>query len=83
MPGISFGVCRGGSADPQLANQWGLVISWMALLIIPYFETIRVSIPYLNQNHILGHAIGIPLLLVPVILTVWKPLRFLPEINQN
>ncbi len=60
-----------------------LIFSWMALLIIPYYETIRVWIPYLNQNHILGHAIGIPLLLVPVILTVWKPLRFLPEINQN
>ena len=53
--------------------------SLAALLIIPYFETIRVWIPYLNQNHLLGHAIGVPLLLVPVLLALWKPLRVLPD----
>ena len=53
--------------------------SLAALLIIPYFETIRVWIPSLNQNHLLGHAIGVPLLLIPVLLALWKPLRVLPE----
>jgi ABC-type multidrug transport system fused ATPase/permease subunit len=53
--------------------------SLAALLIIPYFETIRVWIPSLNQNHLLGHAIGVPLLLIPVLLALWKPLRILPE----
>ncbi len=56
-----------------------LIFSLMALLIIPYYETVRVWIPILNQNHILGHAIGIPLLLVPVFLAVWKPVRVLPD----
>ncbi len=54
------------------------VCSLAALLVIPYFETIRVWIPYLNQNHLLGHAIGVPLLLVPVLLALWKPFRVLP-----
>ena len=53
--------------------------SLAALLMIPYFETIRVWIPSLNQNHLLGHAIGVPLLLIPVLLALWKPLRVLPE----
>ena len=53
--------------------------SLAALLIIPYFETIRVWIPILNQNHLFGHAIGVPLLLIPVLLALWKPLRVLPE----
>ena len=59
------------------------VFSLAALLVIPYFETIRVWIPYLNQNHLLGHAIGVPLLLVPVLLALWKPLRVLPEENYS
>lgn len=63
---------------PKIRPMCGMLIfSWMALLIIPYYETIRVWIPYLNQNHILGHAIGIPLLLIPVLLAVWKPVDFL------
>jgi hypothetical protein len=50
------------------------VFTLMALLIIPYYETIRVWFPYLNQNHLLGHAIGVPLLLIPVGISLWKPL---------
>jgi hypothetical protein len=56
-----------------------LIFSLMALLIIPYYETIRVWIPYLNRNHLLGHAIGVPLLLVPVLISIWKPLDIFPQ----
>jgi hypothetical protein len=59
-----------------------LIFSLMALLIIPYYETIRVWIPYLNQNHWWGHLIGVTVLLVPVLLFVWKPLRILPEVEN-
>ena len=55
------------------------IFSLMALLVIPYFETIRVWIPYLNQHHLLGHAIGVPLLVVPALLALWKPIRVLPK----
>ena len=54
-----------------------LVFSLVALLIIPYYETVRVWIPTLNQNHLLGHAIGVPILLLLVLLSVWKPIDFL------
>ena len=57
--------------------------SLAALLIIPYFETIRVWIPTLNRNHLLGHAIGVPLLLIPVLLVLWIPLRVLPEERRS
>ena len=42
-----------------------VVFSFTALLAIPYFETVRVWFPVLLQNHLLGHLIGVPLLLVP------------------
>jgi hypothetical protein len=53
------------------------VFSLMALLIIPYYETVRVWLPVLNQNHLLGHAIGVPLVFIPTVLSLWKPLRLL------
>jgi hypothetical protein len=56
-----------------------LVFSLMALLIIPYYETVRVWIPYLNRNHLLGHMIGVSLLLVPVLLSLCKPIQILPN----
>ncbi len=63
---------------PKIRPTSGAVIfSLMALLIISYYETIRVWVPLLNQNHILGHSIGIPLLLIPVLLAIWKPRNFL------
>lgn len=42
-----------------------IVFSISALLIIPYFETLRVWYPMLLRNHFLGHLIGLPLLILP------------------
>ncbi|MFQ5575698.1 MAG: hypothetical protein ACE5G8_01780 [Anaerolineae bacterium] len=50
-----------------------LVFSFTALLIIPYFETVRIWYPALMQNHLLGHAIGVPLLLIPPAWAALKP----------
>jgi hypothetical protein len=50
-----------------------IVFSMTALLIIPYFETVRVWYPTLLQNHWVGHLIGVPLLLVPPALTLLWP----------
>ncbi|MBN1217614.1 MAG: glycosyltransferase family 39 protein [Anaerolineae bacterium] len=48
------------------------VFSITALLVIPYFETIRVWYPILLENHLLGHLIGVPLLIVlPAITLLW------------
>ncbi len=44
-----------------------VVFSMASLLIIPYYETIRVWVPYLLHNHTLGHIIGVSLLLVPTL----------------
>ncbi len=52
-----------------------IVFSITALYIIPYFETIRVWLPELLRNSLLGHAIGVPLLVVPPILTLLWPHR--------
>jgi hypothetical protein len=60
-----------------------LIFSLMALLIIPYYETVRVWIPYLNQNHLLGHAIGVSLLIPPVLFSLWKPVRILPADDSS
>jgi hypothetical protein len=54
------------------------VFSLAALLVIPYYETIRVWMPLLNQKHWLGHLIGVGLLLIPVLLSLWKPVQLLP-----
>jgi hypothetical protein len=48
--------------------------SLVALLIIPYFETVRVWFPYLNENHLVGHLIGVPLLLVPIGFSLLHPI---------
>ena len=53
----------------------GAVFSVTALLIIPYFETIRVWYPALLQNQLIGHLIGVPLLIGPPILTLLWPLK--------
>jgi hypothetical protein len=52
-----------------------IVFSMTALLIIPYFETIRVWYPVLLANHFLGHLIGVPLLIVPPTLAYLWPIR--------
>ena len=56
-----------------------VTFSLMALLVIPYYETVRVWYPYLNTNHQLGHLIGVTLLFVPVLLSLWKPLDVLGD----
>ncbi len=49
-----------------------LVFSITALYIIPYFETIRVWVPELLRDALLGHAIGVPLLVAaPILVLVW------------
>lgn len=52
-----------------------IVFSITALLLIPYFETVRVWFPLLLQNHLLGHLIGVPLLILPPALTLLWPIR--------
>jgi len=51
-----------------------IVFSITALLVIPYFETMRVWYPALLENHLLGHLIGVPLLILPPALTVIWPI---------
>lgn len=41
------------------------VFSLTALLAVPYFETFRVYFPALLENQLLGHLIGVPLLILP------------------
>jgi hypothetical protein len=50
-----------------------IVFSITALYIIPYFETIRVWIPELLRNPLLGHLIGVTVLCVPPIITLLWP----------
>lgn len=54
-----------------------IVFSLAALLIIPYYETIRVWVPLLLRNQILGHIIGVPLLLIPSMLAWFCPVDVL------
>ncbi len=51
-----------------------IVFSMIALFIIPYFETIRVWYPALLENQLLGHLIGVPLLIVPPALALLWPI---------
>jgi len=59
-----------------------IVFCITALLIIPYFETIRVWYPALLRNHLLGHLIGVPLLIVPpaLVLLGWIRPRLKSEV---
>jgi len=50
-----------------------IVFSITALAIIPYFETIRVWVPELLRNPLLGHIIGVTVLCVPPIVTLLWP----------
>ncbi len=50
-----------------------IVFSITALLVIPYFETVRVWYPFLLQNQFWGHLIGVPLLVLPPALTLLWP----------
>ncbi len=51
----------------------GIVFSITALYAIPYFETIRVWIPILLKNHLLGHIIGVSLLIIPPLIALFQP----------
>jgi len=59
----------------------GVVFSMTALLIIPYFETIRVWYPVLLENQLWGHLIGIPLLVGPPALALLWPIR--PSVDSE
>jgi hypothetical protein len=52
-----------------------IVFSITALLMIPYFETIRVWYPLLLSNQWLGHAVGVPLLVIPPVLALFWPVK--------
>jgi hypothetical protein len=59
---------------PQRRPLYALIVfSITALYIIPYFETIRVWVPELLRNPLLGHLIGVTLLAVPPIVTLLWP----------
>ncbi len=51
-----------------------IVFSVTALLIIPYFETIRVWYPLLLQNQLIGHLFGVPLLIGPPVVALFWPI---------
>jgi hypothetical protein len=55
-----------------------IVFSITALFIIPYFETIRVWFPELLRNPLLGHLIGVTVLVVPPIVTLLWPRKSVP-----
>lgn len=59
----------------------GVVFSITALLIIPYFETIRVWYPALLENQLWGHLIGVPMLIVPPALALLWPIR--PSVDSG
>jgi hypothetical protein len=53
-----------------------IVFSMSAFYAIPYFETIRVWCPVLLQNQLVGHLIGVSLLVVPpAVAMVWPKER--------
>ncbi len=59
----------------------GTVFSLTALLVIPYFETIRVWYPALLQNQLLGHLIGVPFLILPPAIAIFWPIS--PPANSE
>ncbi len=50
-----------------------IVFSMSALLVVPYFETIRVWVPVLLQQPALGHLIGVSVMAVPPIVVLLWP----------
>jgi hypothetical protein len=56
-----------------------VIFSMTALLVIPYFETVRVWYPVLLQNHFLGHLIGVPLLIGPPLFAILWPIGSTPR----
>ncbi len=60
----------------------GVLFSMSALFAIPYFETVRVWLPILLRNHFLGHIIGVSILIIPPILALLRPIRWVPNSPQ-
>jgi hypothetical protein len=58
-----------------------VVVPLAALLVIPYYETVRVWFHLLLQNQVLGHIIGVSILLIPSMLAWFRPFNFL-EVDQ-
>jgi hypothetical protein len=60
---------------PRLRPLQAMVtFSITALLVIPYFETVRVWYPVLLTNHLAGHLVGVPLLILPPIVVLLWPI---------
>ena len=54
------------------------VFSMLALLVVLYFETVRVWYPVLLQEPALGHLIGVSVMAVPPIVTLLWPKKHAP-----
>jgi hypothetical protein len=54
-----------------------VVVPLAALLVIPYYETVRVWFHLLLQNQVLGHIIGVSILLIPSMLAWFRPVDLL------
>ncbi len=81
LPGKKIGGWKPEAENSSISNLQSListalpstlVFSFTALLVIPYFETLRVWFPILLENHLLGHLIGVPLLLLPPAIMFWR-----------
>ena len=55
------------------ALEASIVFSISALLVVPYFETVRVWYPVLLQEPALGHLIGVSVMAIPPIATLLLP----------
>ena len=57
-----------------------IVFCISALLVVPYFETIRVWYPVLLQQPALGHLIGVSVMAVPPIVVLLWPRKRVPAV---
>jgi hypothetical protein len=57
-----------------------IVFTMSALLVVPYFETVRVWYPVLLQQPALGHLIGVSVMAVPPIMVLVWPRKRLPAV---
>jgi len=57
-----------------------IVFCISALLVVPYFETVRVWYPVLLQQPALGHLIGVTVMAVPPIVVLLWPRKRLPAV---
>ena len=61
----------------------GIVFSITALFAIPYFETVRIWIPNLLENHLLGHIIGVSFLIIPPLIALLRPIQLFQFPTKN